>query len=757
MSTDPPEPALAAKEEEETSLASADSSREAEDDAPKANTSAPVSEGRDTRARRASATTPASARRTRRKKDDDDKKAEPGKESKPRSRRPREKSTVTTSGSSARKKPKLEHPSDQQPTSTDLVPPAAPAPDAQPSPSPRPELTQRGNHEAIPDRPPSASTPAPTAAAAAAAAAAAPTLDSSSYPMAQPPLQPQPPLPPQRSSGQNYDPIRSAFDNPSPAPPPAMTPTPSQTPAVPSHSPFSPPAHTMSPGTAFRASASPAISSIIDPPAPPASVQQASHSIYPQVSKTSPMQKPATVPSPRAAHVLSAPSSVAVSSPNLAQPQQDQHQQQQQQQPPPPPPPAQHSYESQLQQQQPSRPVSQLQEAPLLQQPVSVDVEMNDTIQSNASKSTGPSKKEKGTSSGLPSNAHSPKPTRVTKDAPPPLPQGSGLISGALFGVDGGAAASGSLKTAPNIILHIPLRGQSNKVINFARMAEEQYGFAALHPRLAAQRERLARVAAASAALEKTEKGAKGISAGESAEEDLSMDAEPDSDLDADVSMEMGVGLTAGGNTAGSEASLGMTADGKKKRTRKKKIEDYDRDDPFVDDSELAWQEHAAASKDGFFVYSGPLVPEGEKIQVERADGTIRRGRGRGRGSGRGRGTSHHQPPLASAIPISQETGLPVRGPGSRGGTTTRKPRITKAARLQMEQEKQERERMGHAVSHEGRGRGGYSRGGGPSNRGGRGSSNITAGMVGLAPAPAPGIAPGPPPAFPPGQGIIMR
>lgn len=243
---------------------------------------------------------------------------------------------------------------------------------------------------------------------------------------------------------------------------------------------------------------------------------------------------------------------------------------------------------------------------------------MNDATQSTASKPTGPSKKEKGTSSGLPSNAQSPKPARMTKDAPPPLPQGSGLISGALFGVDGGAAASGSLKTAPNIILHIPLRGQSNKVVNFARMAEEQYGFAALHPRLAAQRERLARVAAASAALEKTEKGAKGISAGESAEEDLSMDAEPDSDLDADVSMEMGVGLTAGANTAGSEASLGMTADGKKKRTRKKKIEDYDRDDPFVDDSELAWQEHAAASKDGFFVYSGPLVPEGEKIQVER-------------------------------------------------------------------------------------------------------------------------------------------
>jgi len=63
-----------------------------------------------------------------------------------------------------------------------------------------------------------------------------------------------------------------------------------------------------------------------------------------------------------------------------------------------------------------------------------------------------------------------------------------------------------------------------------------------------------------------------------------------------------------------------------------------------------------------------------------RADGTVRRGRGRGRGgavrgeaSGRGRGRG---------------------GPGSRGGSTVRKPRVTKADRAMMEQEKIEREKM---------------------------------------------------------------
>ena len=40
-----------------------------------------------------------------------------------------------------------------------------------------------------------------------------------------------------------------------------------------------------------------------------------------------------------------------------------------------------------------------------------------------------------------------------------------------------------------------------------------------------------------------------------------------------------------------------------------------------------------------------------------------------------------------------------MTGPGSRGGSTTRKPRITKADRARMEQEKLEREKMGTMAS----------------------------------------------------------
>lgn len=70
-----------------------------------------------------------------------------------------------------------------------------------------------------------------------------------------------------------------------------------------------------------------------------------------------------------------------------------------------------------------------------------------------------------------------------------------------------------------------------------------------------------------------------------------------------------------------------------------------------------------------------------------RADGTVKRGRGRGRGgttrgetSGRGRGRGGG-------------------GPGSRGGQTVRKPRVTKADRAAMEQEKLAREKMGESIA----------------------------------------------------------
>ena len=217
----------------------------------------------------------------------------------------------------------------------------------------------------------------------------------------------------------------------------------------------------------------------------------------------------------------------------------------------------------------------------------------------------------KKVSSEAPTRATSPKPPRAKEQAPP-LPTGSGLLSASMFGGESNIDSNENKASGPNIVLHIDLKDPKNKVINFARLAEEKYGFAALYPRQAAQRERLARVAAAGAALERSASASKhgGTSAGESGDDEGSVDIDRESDNDGDVNMSgiNGLNETANSGTDGAEP----------KRKRRRKVEEYDQEDPFIDDSEQLWEAQATASKDGFFVYCGPLVAEGEKPNVER-------------------------------------------------------------------------------------------------------------------------------------------
>ncbi|RCI11414.1 hypothetical protein L249_7544 [Ophiocordyceps polyrhachis-furcata BCC 54312] len=240
--------------------------------------------------------------------------------------------------------------------------------------------------------------------------------------------------------------------------------------------------------------------------------------------------------------------------------------------------------------------------------------------------------------------------------------------------LDFGKAKPGEELQVPTIILNVPLKmGETNKYVNFMRMAEERYGWDALHPRLAANRERKARIAAAAASLEKVD------SSRESGDE-MSVDLS-----DAEASNQ------ENGGTSGPDAQ----AKPKKKRTLKE--DKYDVDDDFVDDSELLWEAQAAASRDGFFVYSGPLVPEVERPPAgytkpppfapyfvlltapchNSVDGQPKRGRGSrggrgGRGAARGAGAGRGG------------------GPGSRGGAAPRKPRATKSEKLQRDREKAE-------------------------------------------------------------------
>ena len=211
-------------------------------------------------------------------------------------------------------------------------------------------------------------------------------------------------------------------------------------------------------------------------------------------------------------------------------------------------------------------------------------------------------------STGASSSSHSPKPTGRQREAPPPLPAGSGLLSGAIFG--GGYDSSGPEKTAPTVVLDVRLDGD-NQYVNFTRLAEERYGFNALHPRLAAQRERLARVAAAGAALENAHKNGGNSGSGDEMSVDLS-DGEADNS-----NVEMG-GINEGEKVPKSGEETGEAGVMKKPRKRMMKEDMYDKEDDFIDDTELIWEEQAATSKDGFFVYSGPLIPPGEEPTVER-------------------------------------------------------------------------------------------------------------------------------------------
>ncbi|KAH8168096.1 hypothetical protein CIB48_g125 [Xylaria polymorpha] len=239
--------------------------------------------------------------------------------------------------------------------------------------------------------------------------------------------------------------------------------------------------------------------------------------------------------------------------------------------------------------------------------------------------------------------------------------------------LDFGRAEPGSELVVPSIILNIPLNGETNKYVNFMRMAEEQYGWEALHPRQAEHKARKARIAAASAALAQNDSSREG--------DEMSVDESDNEDSNVEM-----------GGTSGPDKA----ADGKPaKKKRHFKEDEYDRDDDFVDDSELLWEEQAAASRDGFFVYSGPLVREVEKPEPGRYVETLRYHRTkltrysgdglpkRGRGSRGGRGGSR-----GAATATGRGRG---GGPGSRGGIT-RKPRMTKADRAQMDREKAERE-----------------------------------------------------------------
>ncbi len=165
-------------------------------------------------------------------------------------------------------------------------------------------------------------------------------------------------------------------------------------------------------------------------------------------------------------------------------------------------------------------------------------------------------------------------------------------------------------------MLDLPLKTDEDRYINFARLAEERYGFAALYPRLAAQQEFQARAAAAVEAV--ANEGASDAVSGDEMSLDAS-DAESSQDnMDDDNGGGRALNNNNNNNNNHNNNNNGANNSKKKATTTRKRQDGYDKDDPFIDDSELLWQEQAATSKDGFFVWDGPLLRPGEQPVIER-------------------------------------------------------------------------------------------------------------------------------------------
>lgn len=181
-------------------------------------------------------------------------------------------------------------------------------------------------------------------------------------------------------------------------------------------------------------------------------------------------------------------------------------------------------------------------------------------------------------------------PTPKAKRSTPPLSKlqatGSGLLSSSdLFG--GPANSEDRPVDGVSIDFRIVLDPRGGNTINIAQEIIKRYGREALNPRAVAHRERLLQVAAAANKLDQ--------GSGDDMDLDLS---DPDNDSNVD------------GNVSKDDKS---NAEAAKSKKRARKIEDYDKEDDFIDDTEMAWEQQASVARDGFFVYSGPLIQAEEQ------------------------------------------------------------------------------------------------------------------------------------------------
>lgn len=197
-------------------------------------------------------------------------------------------------------------------------------------------------------------------------------------------------------------------------------------------------------------------------------------------------------------------------------------------------------------------------------------------------------------------------------------PSGAGPLSALTPSKRGGTEGGGSIKQTPTFCIHVDLKKAVNTndtaVLDFMKEVEDQYGFETVHPDI---------------------KTAMDIANMDDDMDDDDNDNDDDVDLtesnnnnnNNNTSANTNINANSNPNTSNNAPTTQTTTQEPKPKNRGRVEGKYDLNDPFIDDAETQWEEQAASTKDGFFVYSGPLVQAGEQPKIERADGTLKKGK----------------------------------------------------------------------------------------------------------------------------------
>lgn len=141
----------------------------------------------------------------------------------------------------------------------------------------------------------------------------------------------------------------------------------------------------------------------------------------------------------------------------------------------------------------------------------------------------------------------------------------------------------------PSVVLEVEFK--PNVVVDFNQLAEKKYGFEAMHPTVSTADDLL------------VDDDGDDNEEGENDEEE---DREDLPQLQAQKGQQMST--TAGTAVPSAQPS----------KKRRRKVGNYDLHDPFIDDAEMEWESTAAATKDGFFVYSGVFENEDTEPSSEK-------------------------------------------------------------------------------------------------------------------------------------------